>query len=322
MSNVNRSPQTTGPWSRDWLDWRVVLTVLFFVFLAFTPLFAGGYYLGVLTIALYMGVYAMNWDLLFGYIGEVNFGPTFLIGLGAYGAGLCNTYLGWSVWACIPVGVVAAMIGGLLLAGPALRLTGPYFGLVTLVAVLILSQLIVTFAGYTGGEIGLALRDILTLSSKGNFYYALGLTVITALALRLIVRSPLGLILEAVGQDAGATEALGFSVTKYKVFAFLVSSFFSGLAGAMTVFYFGTASPGTVVAVVMAVQVIIATIVGGRRTIIGSVFGAIFLIVAGELLRPIGQLSNTVVAVLALLVLLLAPGGFTSLFGSRKERKA
>lgn len=308
--------------TRTWFDWKTGVVVLAFAATACLPWFVSGYWLGVLTISSYVAVYAMAWDLLFGYGGEVNFGPTFLIGLGAYGAGMCNTYLGWPVWVCIPVGTLAAVIGGLALVGPALRLKGPYFGLVTLVAVLLLSQVINMFAGYTGGEIGLALMDILTISSTGNFYYAFGLMTLTALVLRILVRSPLGLILEASGQDATATEALGFSVTKFKILAFVVSAFFSGLAGAMTVFYFGTASPGTVVAVAVTIQIIIATIIGGRRSIIGSILGAVFLIVAGEFLRPVGQLSSTLVAVLALIVLVFAPNGFISVFGARRERKA
>ncbi len=305
-----------------WLDWKTGATVLLFVVLACIPLGATGYYLSVLTFAFYMAVYAMNWDLLFGYIGEVNFGPTFLIGVGAYAAGLCNTYLAWPVWPCVAVGVAAAMVGGLALAGPALRLTGPYFGLVTMVAVLILGDLITVYAGYTGGEIGLGLRGVLTISGVGNFYYALGLMAVTTLVLGVVVRSPLGLILQAVGQDAGAAEAMGFSVAKFKIFAFLLSAFFSGLAGAMTVFYFGTASPGTVVKLAVVVQIIIAAIVGGRRSIVGSILGAIFLIVASEVLRPFGQLSSAAVAVLGLLVLLFAPGGFVSIFGSRRGRGA
>lgn len=307
--------------SKPWLHWRAGLVLLALVVAVALPQVASGYTLGVLTTAFYFAVYAMAWDLLFGYAGEVNFGPTFLIGIGAYAAGLCNSALGWPIWACVPIGTLAAMVGGLILVAPALRLRGPYFGLVTLVAVLLLGQVIVLFSGTTGGEIGLALRDILTISSEGNFYYALGLMTITALVLRVIVRSPLGLILEASGQDPVATEALGFSVAKYKIVAFTLSAFFSGLAGAMTVFYYGTASPGTVVAVAVTVQIIIATIIGGRRSIIGAILGAVFLIAAGELLRPLGQISATVVSFIALVVLVFAPGGIISLFGGGGERR-
>src|SRR5579885_605560 len=116
---------------------------LFFVSLAVViiastlPLYVSGYILGLLTAAYYFGVFAMSWDLLFGFAGEVNFGPTFLIGLGAYAAALLNSDLGLGIPLCVAAGAAVATLGGLLLAVPALRLTGPYFGLVTLVAVLL-----------------------------------------------------------------------------------------------------------------------------------------------------------------------------------------
>ncbi len=298
-------------------DWRAGAVGLAFLILLLLPLGASGYVLGVLTVSFYLAVYAMSWDLLFGYAGEVNFGPTFLVGLGAYGAGLSNSVFNISVWPSVAIGTAAAVVGGLILAGPALRLRGPYFGLVTLVAVLLLDKLIGLFASYTGGEIGLTIMDVLTISQKGNFYYALGFMAIAALVLRTVARSSIGLILEASGQDPVATEALGFNVTKFKLMAFTLSAFFSGLAGALTVFYLGSASPGTVVAVFVTIQIIIATLIGGRRSIFGPILGAIFLIAAGELLRPLGQLSNAVVALIALLVLLFAPNGFIGLFARR-----
>ena len=109
------------------------------------PFWLGAYYLGIFTIAYYFGVFAMSWDLLFGFAGEVNFGPTFLIGLGAYGAGLLNN-AGCRSRCAWPAARSTAVVGGVALAVPALRLRGPYFGLVTLVAVLLLLDFIVIFA--------------------------------------------------------------------------------------------------------------------------------------------------------------------------------
>jgi branched-chain amino acid transport system permease protein len=288
--------------------------------LALLPLWMSAYVLGVLTIAYYFGVFAMSWDLLFGYAGEVNFGPTFLIGLGAYAGGMLNAYTPVPMWLCIILGALAAVIGGALLALPALRLRGPYFGLITLVAVLILQQFIVIFAGATGGEIGLAVPDVLSVDTNPNYYYALGFMLVSAAVLVAFARSPIGLILEATGQDRIAAEALGFNVTKHKLLAFCLSAFFSGLAGALTIFYLGTASVGTVVDIGVAVQIIIAAVLGGRRTIVGGALGAIFLIVAGEYLRPIGELSNFVVAALALAVLMFFPDGFLGYVMRRRKR--
>ena len=287
------------------LTW-IALAVL--VILCVLPLTVSAYILGVLTVAYYFGVFAMAWDLLFGFANEVNFGPTFLIGSGAYAAGLLNNQ-GWPIWACLIAGAVAAVLGGLILAVPALRLTGPYFGLVTLVAVLLLQQVIVIFASVTGGEIGLTMYDILSIDPLTNYWYALGFMTISGAILFTLSRSSVGLILQASGQDRIGAAALGFNITKHKLAAFCISALFSGLAGAMLVFYLGTASVGSIIDVAVGVQVIIAAVLGGRRTILGGAVGAIFLIVAGEFLRPLGQLSTLVVSAVALAVILFFPGG-------------
>lgn len=274
------------------------------------PLSGSAYIIGILTSAYYFGVFAMSWDLLFGYAGEVNFGPTFLIGLGAYAAALLNNILHLSIVLCVIGGAVAALVGGILLALPALRLRGPYFGLVTLVAVLLLQDVIVIFAHWTGGEIGMTVPDVLSISADINYWIALIFLVVCAALLYGYARSPLGLILQAAGQDPIEAAALGFNVAKHKLAAFSVSALFSGVAGAMLIFYLGSASVDVVVDLAIAVQVIIAAVLGGRRTILGSVIGAVFLIIAGQILLPLGQLSTFVVALIALVVILVVPDGF------------
>jgi branched-chain amino acid transport system permease protein len=282
------------------------------------PLWVSAYILGVLTIAYYFGVFAMSWDLLFGFANEVNFGPTFLIGSGAYAAGLLNAH-GVPMWLCLIAGAAAALLGGVVLAVPALRLTGPYFGLATLVAVLLLQQFIIIFAGATGGEIGLTMNDILSIEATTNYWIALAFMIVSGVILFVLSRSPVGLILQASGQDRIGASALGFNVVKHKLAAFCISAVFSGLAGAMLVFYLGTASVGTVVDVAVGVQVIIAAVLGGRRTIVGAAIGAIFLILAGEALRPLGQLSTFVVSGVALLVILFSVDGLMGLLSRRRE---
>lgn len=283
------------------------------------PLGVSGYILGLLTIAYYFGVFSMAWDLLFGFAGEVNFGPTFLIGTGAYTAGILNNLYMLPIWVCLLAGTTAAVLGGLILALPALRLRGPYFGLTTLVAVLMLQNFIVVDAGLTGGEIGLTVPDVMAISQVTNYEIALWFMAASGAILFALSRSPVGLILQASGEDAVQAGALGFNVTKHKMTAFIISAFFSGLAGGLLVFYFGSASIGTLVDVTVGVQIIIAAVLGGRRTILGAVLGAVFLIAMSELLRPLGALSNFTVFALALIVVLFFPNGFFGLLTRSRE---
>jgi len=273
MMEMLRRP---GPWI------AVVLVAL----AVSAPGWMGAYFLGIFTTAYYFGVFAMSWDLLFGFAGEVNFGPTFMIGIGAYGAGLLNN-AGFGIPLCLVGGTAAAVAAGALLALPALRLRGPYFGLITLVAVLLLLDLIVIFANITGGEIGMMVPDVLSISASVNYWYALGFLVVSALILFGLSRSSLGLILQATGQDRIEAAALGFNVTKHKL----------------------AASVDTVVSLAITVQIVIAVVFGGRRTILGAILGSIFLILFDELLRPLGQLNTFVVSGIALAVIIFFPDG-------------
>jgi len=287
---------------------------------AVVPFWASVYILGVLTLAYYFGVFSMAWDLLFGFAGEVNFGPTFLIGLGAYTAAILDNSYNVPIPLCIIAGALAAVVGGLLLAMPALRLRGPYFGLVTLVAVLLLQNAIVIFAGVTGGEIGMTVPNVLSIDARVNYWYALAFIVVCGALLYGLSRSAIGLILQASGQDAVEAAALGFNVTKHKLAAFTISALFSGVAGAMLVLYQGAASVGTVIDIALGVQIIIAAVLGGRRTILGAALGAVLLIVAAEFLRPLGQWNTFVVSAFALLVILFFPGGLLgSVLRAREE---
>src|ERR1700749_1404686 len=264
---------------------RTLLVGLAVVVLAsFLPLGVSGYVLGLLTIAFYFAVFAMAWDLLFGFAGEVNFGPTFLIGSGAYTAGILDNLYQPPIWICVVAGTLAAVVGGVILALPALRVRGPYFGLTTLVAVLMLQNYVVVDASLTGGEIGLTVPDVITVSDAVNYQIALWFMAVSAAILFSLARSPVGLILQASGQDAVQAGALGFNVTKHKLTAFIISAFFSGLAGALMVFYLGSASVGTFIDITVGVQVIIAAVLGGRRTILGAVLGAVFIIAMAEAL--------------------------------------
>ena len=305
---------------RHILSSRTLWVSLLVVALASTlPLYVSGYVLGLLTIAYYFGVFAMAWDLLFGFAGEVNFGPTFLIGLGAYTAGILDNLYRPPIWLCLVAGAFAAIAGGVVLALPALRVRGPYFGLTTLVAVLMLQNFVVVAAGLTGGEIGLTVPDVISVDDRVNYWLALGFMAASGALLFSLSRSPVGLILQTSGQDAVQAGALGFNVTKHKLAAFIISAFFSGLAGALLVFYLGAASVGTFVDVTVGVQVIIAAVLGGRRTILGAVLCAVFLIAAGEALRPLGDLSTFIVSALALVVVLLFPSGLLGLLTRTRQ---
>ena len=211
------------------------------------PFGCRGYVLGLLTAAYYYGVFAMSWDLLFGFAGEVNFGPTFLIGIGAYTAAHAQHTPGCADPACLAAGAVAAVVGGAAAGGAGAAAARALFRPGD------------AGRGAAAAERHRAVRrhhrrrdrhdlpDVLSIDATANYWYALGFMVVSGAILFGLSRSTVGLILQASGQDAIEAAALGFNVTKHKLAAFCVSALFSGLAGAMLIFYMGTASVDTVV---------------------------------------------------------------------------
>src|ERR1700689_3127448 len=142
---------------------RFLVVAILIAIAALLPLGVSGYVLGLLTVAYYFGVFSMSWDLLFGFANEVNFGPTFLVGLGAYTAGILDNRYALPIPVCVGLA--------------ALRMSGPYFGLTALVAVLLLQNLVIVFAGLTGGEIGLTVPDVISISGPVNYWIALAFMV-------------------------------------------------------------------------------------------------------------------------------------------------
>jgi branched-chain amino acid transport system permease protein len=185
--------------------------------------------------------------------------------------------------------------------------------------VLMLQNFVVVAASLTGGEIGLTIPDVISIDDKVNYWITLGFMAVSGAILYGLTRSPVGLILQASGQDPVQAGALGFNVTKHKLAAFLVSAFFSGLAGALMAFYLGAASVGTFIDVTVGVQVIIGAVIGGRRTILGAVLGAVFLVVLGETLRPLGDLATFIVSAVALFVVLVFPAGLLGMVKGVRE---
>jgi branched-chain amino acid transport system permease protein len=279
----------------------------------------------ILTLANFFAVFAMSWDILSGYTGQISFGHTFFIGAAGYTSALLNIYLHLPLWLTIPAGVIAAVLMGLLVAVPALRLRGPYFSLVTLILPIVALKFILVFSSFTGGELGK--YGLTPLSSaqgfipfqRVNYFYSLGLMIFVALGLLLIARSKIGKIFEAIRESEEAVEAAGIDTSKYKILSFIISAFVAGLGGAFYVHYWESLIPSTILSLTLSVELIIAAVVGGMGTIIGPIVGSYFFIAGQEWFTQIAGQSSTlgflkewdVVVFLVILIMLVfyARGG-------------
>ncbi len=298
-----------------------LIAVLFVLLLIFLPLLTRDMYiLRILSIAAIFSIYAASWDLLSGYVGQVNFGHAFFFGVAAYTTALLNLRLGLSPLITIPLGGIASVLVGLLVGIPCLRLKGPYLGLATLAFPIMLTGIIFAFPEFFGGELGISGIARLASSRLNEYYIVVILMLVLCYIMWKITDSKIGIIFHAIREDEIAVRASGINTTKYKLLAFCLSGFFAGIAGGLFTHFLRVAGP-PMLAVLMSFQAIIWSIFGGIVTIYGAVVGVFILFPALEFLRAAAEYRMLIFALIVLLVLRFMPQGITAFFRDKLERE-
>ena len=280
--------------------------------------------LTILTFANIFAVVAVSWDFFTGLTGRFNFGQALFFGAGAYALGFMNLNLGANPLLAVPLAGAVAVVIGVAFGFPTLRLKGPYFALATLIFPLIAGDLTFSLSSVFGGEHGLYGLTSFSDSFVVQYYGSLLLMLATVLVLLYLTSSRLGLALESIRDDEKAASATGMNVTKYKLTAYMISAFFTGMAGAYQSQLFKFVGPDTFSSTI-SFEIIAMTIVGGIATIVGPVLGAYLLIIVLDGLGISSDISVLTYGVLLMIIVLVFPGGLlgrlkTNLRGMRIRR--
>ncbi len=279
------------------------------------------YYLHLMvTIAIY-AILLLGLDVVFGYTGEVSIGHAALFGIGAYTAGVLSMHFGIGFWPSLPLGVIMAALFGVILAFPALRVNGPYLAMVTLAFGTIVQILINEMSDLTNGPLGIKLSTPLFLDLRDwgstiplfdmslkrmkevEYYYICAIALVLALlVINRILASHLGRAFEALRDSPIASDCMGVSVYKHKVLAFVVSAGFAGLAGVLFAYSEQYIAPNNF-GFELSVQFLLAVTVGGRKSRLGPILGAVIIVFLPNLLADINLFRQIagLVAVIAVI---------------------
>ena len=304
-----------------------VIAVVFFVLVFVFPLISDDrYILLVLIFTNIFVIFAVSWDVLSGYTGQVNFGHALFFGVGAYGSALLYKYLGWQPWLTIPLGAVAATLIGVITCWPALKLRGPYLSLLTLSFPLMLYGIVYALPSITGGPYGIWGIPLISQSRVVEYYVVLIVMTVSVLIMWKLTDAKskyvrTGLIFHAIREDEIAARATGINTINYKLLAFAIGGFFAGIAGGLYAHVQMIAAP-EVLTMTMSFQVIIWVIFGGIVSIYGPVAGVYTLFPLVEFLRGvIGKYNYLILAIVVILVLLFMPQGIAVWIRDKIERE-
>ncbi len=301
------------------------------------------YYLHLLVTIAIFSIVTLGLDIVFGYTGEVSIGHAALFGIGAYTAGSLLIHLKLGFWPALVLGPMVAALFGLLLALPALRVTGPYLAMVTLAFGTIVQILIneMTDLGpwlgnlnLTNGPLGVTLNtpvffdwrewgdavpifemNLKRMREMQYFYVCAFFLLLTVVVINRVLASHLGRAFEALRDSPIASDCMGVSVYRHKVIAFVTSAAFAGLAGVLFAYSEQYIAPNNF-SFELSITFLLAVTMGGRKSRLGPIIGAAIVVYLPNLLSDI-ELFRRVALLIA--VVAVAAGAWT--FWRRPEQR-
>jgi len=275
-------------------------SVLGLAVLALYPvLIPNPYYVHLFETILIYAILLFGLDIVVGYTGQVSLGHAGLFGIGSYATGVLVFKLGAPFWVAIPASIGCAAVFGAILALPALRVTGPYLAMVTLAFGTIIQILINEMTFLTEGPMGIKIAKPVILGQKlsevGYFYMVAVLMVLALVVVHRVLKSNLGRAFEALRDSPIASDCMGVSVYRYKVYASIISAGFAGLAGSLYAYSEEYISPNTY-NFELTILFLLAVIMGGRKTRSGALIGALIVVMLPSLLADIELFRQIAVA--------------------------
>jgi branched-chain amino acid transport system permease protein len=269
------------------------------------PLASGNpYYIHLVETIMIYAIVLFGLDIVVGYTGQVSLGHAGLFGIGAYTAGVLILKLDAPLYATLPAAIAVAAVFGAMLALPALRVTGPYLAMVTLAFGTIIQILINEMTFLTEGPMGITLSKPTLFGhqlDETEFYWVvLACLVASLIFVHRVLHSQLGRAFEALRGSPVASDCMGVSVYRYKVYAFVISAALAGLAGSLYAYSEQYISPNTY-NFELTVMFLLAIIMGGRKTRTGALLGAAIIVMLPKLLDDL-QVFRIGAVVLAIIV--------------------
>ncbi len=272
----------------------------------------------VVNLLLVYVMVAVGLNLLMGFTGQISAGHAGFLAVGAYVAGLAGQHLpGLGAVEVVLLAGVAAAVLGLLIGLPALRLAGFYIAMATLAFGVVVSEAILQMDTWTGGADGLYVMAPTVFgaaleSDEQKFWLVLALTLVTLVTAWNLARSKVGRAFLALRESEVAAETLGIHTALYRTLAFVVSAFYTGMAGALFAYVVSYISPDAF-SIELSIDFVAMVILGGMGSIGGSVLGAVLLTLLDQYLAALQDFRLLLFGVAVIVCMIAAPRGLQGL---------
>jgi branched-chain amino acid transport system permease protein len=278
---------------------------------------------------LIFGLYAVGFNLLFGYTGMLSFGHAAFLGVGSYLAGIAVVNGGWPWWAAILLGVFSAALVGVVMGYMAIRTRGIYFSMVTLALAQIIYYVFYKAEGWTGGENGLRGVKVESINLPGisidfinplNKYYVILFFVALALwFISRVLNSPFGAVIESIRENEKRASACGYDVARAKLLVFVLSAAICGLAGTLRALHLSVV-PIDSLHYLQSGQAVMMCLLGGMGTFFGPFVGAAVFLYLEDVVTNLTRYWMGAVGLVFMVFVLFFPKGIWGTLLEQVER--
>ena len=267
---------------------------------------------------LIFGLYAVGFNLLFGYTGMLSFGHAAFLGIGSYVAGIGIVHAGLPWWAVIPLGIAASALAGLLIGALAIRTKGIYFSMVTLALGQIVYYVFYKAEAWTGGENGLRGVTVKAIEIGGltidlldplaKYYFMLVFVAAALWFVSRVLASPFGAVIETVRENEQRAAACGYDVARTKLLVFVLSAAVCGLAGALRALHLSIV-PIDSLHYLQSGQAVMMCLLGGMGSFFGPFVGALVFLYLEDVVTQLTPYWMAAVGTVFMVFVLFFPKG-------------
>jgi branched-chain amino acid transport system permease protein len=287
---------------------------LLFAALAAVYFSGSGYLMNLVVVTALFALPALGLSLLMGYTGQISLGHAAFVGLGAYGTAILARATGLSPWLTMAAAIAITTLAAWAIGWLVFRLRGHHLAMATLAFGIIVHVATVEWKGITGGQDGLSAIPSLEffghrLGSDAAILPLVWLACIVAMLLaENLVRSPAGYAMRAVAENEPVAASLGIAPERIKRRIMALSGLYAALGGALYAHYLGYISPSPF-DVGFSIKLLLMVALGGFAGIWSVLFGVFFVVMTGEMLKPLGQYDVILYGGLLVIVMIWFPRG-------------
>ncbi len=284
--------------------------------LILVPWILGDFYTYVIAEAMLISLLALSNNLELGYGGMLQLHQCTYYGVGAYAFALFTMKGGMGFIPSSILAILVASLVGLIIGWFCVRLHGIYFGMLTVALGQLVWAIVFKWYSFTGGDNGIQCIPVPALLKglKATYYFILVFSLLSSLVIYLIVRSPFGRVLQGIRDNKTRCEAVGVDVKRHQLKAYVIASFFAGIAGVLYAIHARSISPDMMFWEKSA-EVLIMCLLGGMYTFSGPIVGAFIITLFNAISSAYTEYQSFILGILLVILVTLLPQGIVGALG-------